>query len=172
MKLDKVIKDLKEMRKAGMVTCNIQLFLDQLEKVASDKVEVPQYVADWYEAHKGDFEFNVWDWIAFRDEPKKAKNKKFNDWLNKGVNTPIQTLVKMHLFGYKVKKEKEYTVRIKGFDDKHSLLKYGEFSETWYFDNTENNVCIRNHHTRKQIEEAGLSGVFDNPMFEVEEVDE
>lgn len=46
MELDKVIKDLKGMRKAGMVTCNIQLFLDQLEKVASDKVEVPQYVAD------------------------------------------------------------------------------------------------------------------------------
>lgn len=32
MELDKVIKDLKDMRNAGFIDCNIQCFLDQLEK--------------------------------------------------------------------------------------------------------------------------------------------
>lgn len=32
MELGKVVKDLKDMRKAGFIDCNIQCFLDQLEK--------------------------------------------------------------------------------------------------------------------------------------------
>lgn len=33
--------------------------------VKREKVKVSQFVADWYEENKDDFEFNVWDWIAF-----------------------------------------------------------------------------------------------------------
>ena len=32
MRLDKIIKDLKDMRKAGFIDCNIQCLLDKLEK--------------------------------------------------------------------------------------------------------------------------------------------
>lgn len=38
MELDKVIKDLEEMKKAGFIDCNIQCFLDQLEKVTESVV--------------------------------------------------------------------------------------------------------------------------------------
>lgn len=76
--------------------------LQQLDK--PEKVKVPQFVANWYEKNKDDFEFNVWDWIAFRNEPEKLENKEFNDWINDGEGTPIQILVNMHQFGYEVEK--------------------------------------------------------------------
>ena len=41
--------------------------------VKREKVKVPQFVADWYEENKDDFEFNVWDWIAFGNEPEKIR---------------------------------------------------------------------------------------------------
>ena len=52
-----------------------------------NKPVVPQFVADWYEKNKDDFEFNVWDWIAFRDEPEKLENKEFNDGGENGYVT-------------------------------------------------------------------------------------
>lgn len=166
MKLNKVIKDLEGMRKAGFTSCNIQGFLNQLEKV-TESVVVDKFVADWYEEHKGDLEFNIWDWIAFRDEPKKTKNGKFNDWLNKGVNTPIQTLVKMHLFGYKVKEEKKYTVKIVK-TGQYLYCVDNDFTFVTYVRPDDN---PRIYHTEEELKEAGFDDVFDNPMFEVTEVE-
>ena len=40
--------------------------LKQLDE--PQKPVIPQFVADWYEEHKDDFEFNIWDWVAYRDE--------------------------------------------------------------------------------------------------------
>ena len=65
-----------------------------------NKVKVKQFVADWYEENKDSFEFNVWDWIAFRDEAEKLENREFNNWINDSRENPIQTLVNMHQFGY------------------------------------------------------------------------
>lgn len=151
--------------------------IDAVIELASEldepqKVTVPQFVADWYEEYKDNLEYNIWDWMKYNLEPKKRENVIFSRWLGKTANNPVETLVKMKLYGYTVEKEKRYRVKMKGFDDKHSLLKYGEFSETWYFDDTETNVCIRKYHTRKQIEEAGFGDVFNSPLFEIEEVEE
>ena len=78
-----------------------------------EKVKVLQFVADWYEENKDDFEFNVWNWIAFRSELKNLENKEFDNWINDEEGDPIQTLVNMHQFGYEVEKEKRYEVSIK-----------------------------------------------------------
>lgn len=164
MKLDKVIKDLEGMKKAGFTTCNIQCFLDQLKKV-TESVVVDKFIADWYEEHKGDLEFNVWDWIAFRDEPKKTRNTKFNDWLNKGVHDPIQTLVKMHLFGYKVKEEKKYTVKITK-TGQYLYCVDNDFTFVTYVRPDDN---PRIYHTKEELNKAGFDDVFVNPMFEVKE---
>ena len=63
-----------------------------------NKPVVQQFIADWYEENKDSFEFNVWDWIAFRDEAKKLENREFNNWINDSRENPIQTLVNMHQF--------------------------------------------------------------------------
>lgn len=171
MELGKVIKDLEGMKKAGFVTCNIQCFLYQLEKV-TESVVVDKFVADWYEAHKGDLEFNIWDWIAFRDEPKKTKNEKFNDWLNKGVHNPIETLVKMKLFGYSVKKEKCYIVKAKGVHKNSDTLNYYRDEDRWVFVDDVESGSHRTKHTKKELEDAGFGEVFNSPLFKVEEVEE
>ena len=97
-----------------------------------NKVKVKQFVADWYEENKDSFEFNVWDWIAFRDEAEKLENREFNNWINDSRENPIQALVNMHQFGYEVEKEKRYLVKIKG-NIKENMVVYGELLERYFF---------------------------------------
>lgn len=73
MKLDKVIKDLEVMKKAGFVTCNIQCFLDRLEKV-TESVEVDQFIADWYETYRDNLEYNLWEWMRYDPNREKIKS--------------------------------------------------------------------------------------------------
>ena len=134
-------------------------------------VKVPQCVADWYEENKDAFEFNVWDWIAFRDEAKKSENREFNNWINDSRENPIQTLVNMHQFGYEVEEEKRYLVKIKG-NIKENMLVYGKTVERYFFTRSSNLYNIVSFHTRKQLEDANFGWVFDCPGIEIEEVEE
>lgn len=166
MKLDDLIKHY-EVLKLDNGDVNIDYVINNLKEFRIlNKPCVDQFIADWYEEHKGDLEFNVWDWIAFRDEPKKTRNKKFNDWLNKGVNDPIQTLVKMHLFGYKVKEEKKYTVKITK-TGQYLYCVDNDFTFVTYVRPDDN---PRIYHTKKELNKAGFDDVFGNPMFDVKEV--
>lgn len=80
------------------------------------KPVVPKYVAHWYEENKDNFEDN----LAYLLNDYLNKNFAFIEdsnlkvWLDNdfNLNKPIQTLVNMHQFGYKVKTEKLYTVEI------------------------------------------------------------
>lgn len=131
-----------------------------------EKVKVPQFVADWYEENKDYFEFNVWDWIAFRDEAKKLENREFNNWINDSRENPIQTLVNMHQFGYEAEEEKRYevilcngqslkTVYRQGGDHLDFEMVYGDLES----------------FTRKRLEDANLGWVFDCEGIEIEEVE-
>ena len=127
-----------------------------------NKVKVKQFVADWYEENKDYFEFNVWDWIAFRDEAKKLENREFNNWINDSRENPIQILVNMHQFGYEIEKEKQYLVKIKA--TKHYLVKDG--NGKIFF-----SLAFKGYFTKKELEEAGFGWVFDCPGIEIEEVE-
>ena len=143
--------------------------LKQLDE--PQKVKVPQFVADWYEENKDDFEFNVWDWIAFRNEPEKLENKEFNYWINDGEGNPIQTLVNMHQFGYEVEKEKRYTIRFKNIRKETRYLKYDRVVENWYFGVEQCSKETKISHTRTELEEAGFGWAFDCEGIEIEEVE-
>jgi len=99
--------------------------LRQLDK--PQKVKVPQFVADWYEEHKDNLEYNIWDWMKYNLEPKKRENVIFSQWLGKTVNNPVETLIKMKLFGYEVEKEKQYLVKFKGLNRRYIILKYDKY---------------------------------------------
>lgn len=76
-----------------------------------EKPVVPQYVADFYESIKGDFEDKVYDLcVQFFDESEL--NSDVALWFGHSKNKPIETLVMMHKFGYEVEKEKLYTVEL------------------------------------------------------------
>ncbi|HFV3129766.1 TPA: DUF1642 domain-containing protein [Streptococcus pneumoniae] len=142
---------------------NIYITDDIVDK-SKIKVVVPQFVADWYEENKDSFEFNVWDWIAFRDEAKKSENREFNNWINNSRENPIQTLVNMHQFGYEVEEEKRYTVVMKATKQP---LYYNAMDKKLFF----SMGGLATKFTRKQLEEAGLGWVFDCEGIEIEGVE-
>lgn len=74
-----------------------------------EKPVVPQYVADWFEKNKGDFDYNLWEYLT---DWKQQTSDDFKSWIDNRENA-FQTLVNMHQFGYEVEKEARYTVRIK-----------------------------------------------------------
>ena len=135
------------------------------------KPVVPQFVADWYEANKDDFETNLFNTIGlvirdFEDGDLSA----FEEWIIDGETKPFQTLVNMHQFGYEVEKEKRYLVKVKGFSGDARYLNR-EVNGDWYINNERETHHFKVLHTRKELEEAGFGAVFDSPLFEVEEVD-
>ena len=142
-----------------------QIFLEDLKQLDEPrKVKVKKFVADWYEENKDSFEFNVWYWIAFRDEAKKSENREFNNWINDSRENPIQTLVNMHQFGYEVDEEKRYLVKIKA-SGQYIMNNPDENAVFFYSSRAYSKL------TRKQLEEAGFGWVFDCPGIEIEEVE-
>ena len=135
-----------------------------------EKVKVKQFVADWYEEHKDEFEYNVWDWLSSKSESGKIDSK-FAFWLNDVDNKPIQTLVNMHQFGYEVEEEKKYYVRFKWIEDSYSYLTLIKHLHAWTLKNITLDKKFRTTHTRKQLEEANFGWVFDCPGIEIEEVE-
>ena len=131
--------------------------LDEPQKPA-----VPQFVADWYEKHKNDFEFAVFNYLYLFDRQDESD---FKRWFRDSRTEPFQILVNMHQFGYTVEKEKRYTVRLKYTDD--YLVKTNNDDYRFY-----NNIYTnRRKHTRKEIEKSGFGWVFDCPGIEIEEVE-
>lgn len=142
--------------------------LQQLDE--PQPVKVKQFVADWYEEHKDEFEYNVWDCLSSKSELRKIDSK-FAFWLNDVDNTPIQTLVNMHQFGYEVEEEKRYLVKVKGIVNALSFLSYHKNADIWTVTDKNNSDGHRAHHTRKELEEADFGWVFDCPGIEIKEVE-
>lgn len=76
----------------------------------SQKVTVPKFVADWYEDHKHDFEYSLYD-LCFKYTDRKL-NVDLHKWFRDEDNKPFETLVMMHKFGYEVEHEQQYVVAI------------------------------------------------------------
>ena len=69
------------------------------------KVTVPQYVADWYEENKDNFEIYLSGLCINFTCHRGRLNDKLANWYEQLENKPIETLVMMHKFGYEVEKE-------------------------------------------------------------------
>ena len=86
--------------------------LEQLnEPVVPQELEkplVPQFVADWYEEHKDNFEIHLSGLCINFTCHRERLNDKLANWYEQLENKPIETLVMMHKFGYEVEKEKLY----------------------------------------------------------------
>lgn len=69
------------------------------------KVVVPKFVADWYEDHKHDFEYSLYD-LCFKYTDRKL-NVDLHKWFRDEDNKPFETLVMMHKFGYVIEGDEE-----------------------------------------------------------------
>lgn len=143
-----------------------QIFLQDLEQLDKPKtVKVKQFVADWYEENKDDFEGNLFRCV--HNIPSifdGAKLNEFERWFLNASTKPFKTLVNMHQFGYEVEKEKRYTVVMK---TTKQPLYYNVPNKKLFF----SMGGLATKFTRKELEEAGFSEVFNSPLFEVEEVE-
>lgn len=133
-----------------------------------EKPVVPQYVADWYEEHKEDYDYDLWDYFTSFDY---QKDDDFKEWIVKEGTEPIITLVNMHQFGYEVDKEKRYTVRVKGIDGYGEFLNKNLHSQRWFFASSDEIGEFRTKHSRKELEDAGFGWVFNCEGMEVKKVE-
>ena len=128
--------------------------------------EVHQYVADWYEENKDNLDYNLWNYIMDWED---QEDDVFKNWFNNSKEA-FQTIINMHQFGYKIENGKKYLVKIKG-DIQENILVYG-YGVKRYFFSSYMYGNRRTYHTKEELEAGGFGGVFDNPMIEVEEIDE
>lgn len=156
---------------AGFIVDTIKINRNGLLKLIEQldepqKPAVPQFVVDWYEENKDDFEGNLFrciNTISSMYEDEELND--FENWVIEAHTDPFQTLVNMHQFGYTVEKEKRYTVRLKYTDDYLVKTNNGDYR---FYNNIYTN---RRKHTRKEIEKARFGWMFDCEGIEVKEVE-
>lgn len=130
----------------------------------TQEVEIPMCVADYIESEK-DSECGLLG--SMKDVPYED-NAELRKWFYKGGN--VEVFARAWLDGYTVEKEKRYKVRVKGVHFNSGLI-FDETNKKWSFSSIYKVDHQRGHHTRKELEEAGLGEVFNSPLFEVEEVE-
>ena len=130
-------------------------------------VKVPQIVADWYEDVVDEF-YIVLERLVLNY--RNNTNMPICKWFLE-TEDALKILINMHQFGYEVEKEKRYLVKVKGIVNALSFLSYHKKADIWTVTDINNSNDHRTHHTRKELEEAGFSEIFNSPLFETVEVD-
>lgn len=160
---DFILNDFQRGKETGL-TYALEL-VEQLND--PEKPVVPQFLADWYEEHKDDFEFSLY--ALFIDFRRKKLNKKLYKWYGNLENKPTETLVMMHKFGYEIEKEKLYTVEIPNPNDfVHTILHRTEKGIIISYSPYENYKNIK----QNQLTEAEIKQDFEWAWQFREEVEE
>ena len=120
-------------------------FLDEPEKSV-----VPQYVADFYESIKDDFEDGVYELCIQLYNCDLDGRIKF--WFDCDDNKPIETLVKMRLYGYEVER---YKVALK--------------SNGFGVGVQQEDGSMKTVFTRNELSEYGFNNLDEYTVTEVEE---
>ena len=155
------------MEYVSIVQMGKKSFIDMIEQLDEpQKITIPQVVADWIEWTKK-------DGLDLQDAMNLIsgeENEKLLRWFYHESNQ--ETFARAWLDGYEIEKEKRYIVKVKGVEESHKYLNHRISLDSWFFSGESEPLDFSVKHTRKELEEVGFGGVFDNPMFEVEEVDE
>lgn len=126
---------------------------------------VPRYVADFYESIKDDFEDGVYELCI--QLYNCDLDGRINFWFGCNDNKPIETLVKMKLYGYEVEKEKMYVVFQVATKEYLYTNVFGELRS----------ACVSREFVEESEEyhfaQQKLEGLnyWNNPAFEIEEVE-
>lgn len=126
-----------------------------------NKPVIPKFVAEHIEWTKEE------DFHLLGAMNRENFDKKLEDWFYTDDN--MELFARAWLDGYE--KEKHYLVRIIGITNYNSYLNYHKGEDKWTIESRVEIDAIRTEHTRKELEDAGFSEVFNSPLFEVEEVE-
>lgn len=77
-------------------------FAKRLEEF--EKPAVPQYVADFYESIKDDFEYKLHQLCILYKDNSDELSDEIRAWFGDNDNESLQTLTKMKIFGYEIEK--------------------------------------------------------------------
>lgn len=136
----------------------LDIVVNTIDKIGLKRVVAPKYIADKIEYCKdadGYGLFHAMDYcFGYQDSA---------EWLEYNQ----ETFARAWLDGYEVEKEKKYKVYLKHTNQE---LLYYEDTDDFYFDHI-NKENITKSFTKQELIDAGFGGVFDNEMFEVEEVE-
>lgn len=165
-----VVSDTTINYRGVMVSMNEVLnIIKQLDE--PEKPVVPQFVADFYESIKDDFEDKVYDLCVQYHLEESELNSDVAMWFDHSKNKPIETLVMMHKFGYEVKKAKFYTARLKLISvKKYSYINREKDEKRLFISDSDGLTDVyQTHFTQAELEELD---VWNNSAFEFEEVEE
>lgn len=138
------------------------------------KVELPEFVNKWLEYCKNTgvtlTRALLVDDVDFYNYANQKDFTRLKDFLIVEKNQEL--FARAWIFGCTVK-EKRYLVKVRGISKYSAYLNYDIATNKWFM-SSENNYPdkMRTHHTRLELEKAGLGNVFDNPSFKVKEVEE
>lgn len=159
---------IKSYEAACFAITSVSTVLEDLKQLDEpQKVTIPQFVADWYEDIVDEF-YVVLERLVLNY--KNNTDMPICKWFFE-TEDALTILINMHQFGYTVEKEKRYLVKAKGMDADFVVLKLDKIRDSWYLGNDTEYSYTKVKHTRKELEQAGFGEVFNNPLFEVEEVE-
>ena len=131
------------------------------------KVQVPQFVADWIEHTK----FEDYHLLGAMDSIAISGRKNLDEWF-RGDDDNMVLFARAWLDGYEIEKEKRYYVRFKGMESgDFNYLNFIKFQHAWVLSSIKLDKKFRTEHTKKQLEEARFGWVFDCEGIEIEEVE-
>ncbi|WGG85505.1 DUF1642 domain-containing protein [Enterococcus faecalis] len=109
----------------GFVTsCNdMQDIIKELDE--PEKPTVKQFVADWFEDNLEELDWELGGVLINAFNTNRNERSDFQDWLVDTTNYPIETLIRMKLFGYEVEEEPLYYVKLPDLRSSSSGNVYG-----------------------------------------------
>ena len=139
-----------------------------------EKVTIPQFVADWIKYCKNTgvtlVRALLVEEIDLYNYANQKDYKKLKEFLK--VKDNQEAFACAWVNGYHIEKEKRYIVKVKGVEEGYNYLNRRISLDSWFFSGESEPLDFRVKHTRKELGKAGFRGVFNSPLFEVEEVGE
>ena len=87
----------------------------------NNKIEVPEYVSEWFENNRRKLDRNISALVRNAEDFKNVSSKeKIYDWILNERNHPIETLIRMKIFGYVIEKPRFMVV----LENKESSILY------------------------------------------------
>ena len=157
---------LKESKSRFINCIDVDRIIDKIKQLDEpEKVKVPQCVHKYIQEAK---EYN-WDLQDLMKSIDDEDSEDLQRWFYHECNQ--ETLARAWLDGYEVEEEKKFFVKIKCLSEEYKYLNYFKSCREWLFSEKEETKEHRTAHTRKELEEAGFSEVFNSPLFETVEVE-
>jgi hypothetical protein len=163
---------------ADTITINRNWILESIEQLDElEKIQIPQFVADWIaNVKRNGFKFRntsgYYEEIAPSDDVYRVMyyifkegivGEKIKSWINENRDV----FARAWLDGYEIEKEKRY--RVKFIQTGQHIVK-NIYPSGEYFVIKTSDINSTDSFTRKELEDAGFSWVFDCPGIEVQEV--